>query len=304
MPVALPELIVYALLFFALAFAFASRRMTQAILGPIIRLLQSIPAIGGTLASPLQAVETAIVNACYSIEHGVDSLIGSSWHATARLADWLWREIRSHAGVIAQSASVIGLLIAAYRGLKALVHHFTRVTHAVGAGVKTLEREYRGIEHRVKALERDITKGIGHDLRIRVKALERELGSVESQVIPDIRSIANTAENDVTALGKWVRDNALIAGTTAVVGAVAWALSRLGLDWLRCNSNPFKGNKNACGLWKVLGDVLALAGFLTLAFDFPEFVSAAETVASGIGSAVASIEGTFAPSLPPLPPPV
>lgn len=280
--VALADVLIYALIFLTLALAFASRKLTQALLGGLIAALQAIPVIGGKLASPLKAVESAIVEACYSIENGADKLAGATWHVTARLLNWTWRELKAHAAALAAIAPGVGTALTLYHGIRNLVHRLERIAHVATHGIKTLEREYHGIEHRVKTLERDITKGIGHDLRIQVAGLETEVTHLENKVIPKIRSIANTAEADVTSLESWVKNNALIVGTTALAGAIAAALSSLGLGWLRCESNPFNNNKNACGLWGDLASVLAAVGIFGLAIDFRDIVKASvELVGDG-----------------------
>jgi hypothetical protein len=284
--VALPELIFYALLFLALAFAWASRKLTQALFGNLISALQSIPAIGSTLAAPFQYIERAIIGACESIESGCDSLMGAAWHATARLLDWSWREIRSHAGAIAALATPIGLLIAGYHALRALIHHLAGIGHVASAAVKTLEREYHGIEHRVRAIEREIARGIGHDLRIQVKALEQEVTGLEQKVIPDIRAIADTAEADVTALQQWVSKNAVLVGTSILTGAVAWALGQLGLGGLRCNGLLNSLKNRGCGLWNGLEDILGLLVDTAVLLNVCDLIGPLEAVVSDVAAPV------------------
>lgn len=256
--IALPELIFYALMFFVLALAFTARKITQALLGGIIAFLQAVPVIGSGLAAPFKAVEQAVVNACGAIENGCDSLMGAAWHATARLLDWTWRELRSHAGAIAAITPIVGSLVAAYHALRALVHSAVSGVSGVLPRVKSLEREYHGIERDVRTLEREVGKGIGADVLPRIRSLEREVGTIESQVIPRVESAEQALQNDITQLGEYVRANFVSTATDAVAAAVAVALSALGLGGLRCASFGRFLNKYACGLGGLLDSLLQL----------------------------------------------
>lgn len=279
---AIPEIIWYALLFFVLAFAFTSRKLTKALFGPLITILQAIPAIGSKLAAPFVAIEKAITSACGSIEAGCDKLMGTSFHATARLMDWVWKQIKKHAMTLAVAAPIIGNLANLYEGLRALVHRSSHIAQGITRAVKTLEREYHGIEHRVKVLERKIAKGIGHDLRVRIAGLEDEVTTLENKVIPSIRAAANEAEADVTALGKYVEDHFVRNTTAEIEAAVAVGLAALGLSGLRCNSNPFKNNKNACGLFGDLSSLLGVPAIVLSVSSFEELVKEMQALEQGI----------------------
>jgi hypothetical protein len=278
MPAALLELGPLLLGLVCLALATILTVLVYALFHPLIAALQAIPVIGGRLAGPFKAIESAVLRALGAAEHKVDALIGWSWHLLAKQANWLWREVKRHGLVALQVATLTYSIVDAYHRLRHLVHSIRHVTTASSGAIKRLEKEYHGIEHRVKSLERAIAKGIGHDLRIRVAGLEEELGRVEGKTIPAIRSRVASVEHDIGSLRKWVTDNVPLIGTAAFAGAVAWALSNLGLGWLRCNSNPFNNNKRACGLWDDLAGLLGLATLALAATDFEELVKAMQEV--------------------------
>lgn len=282
MPLAVPELIWFALLLFAFAVVYTLRKFIEALFTPLIHAFGWVPVVGATIADGLRATESAVSSALGSAEGRIDQAIGASFHALAELTNWLWRELKAHATLLAAICAPIGVIISAIHAIRALVHQLHRGAHAVRSSVARLEKEYHGIEHRVKTLERDITKGIGHDLRIQVRGLEKELTHVENVVIPNVRGIAQTAENDVSALRKWVTDNVPLIGTATFVGAIAAALSALGLGWLRCNSNPFNNNKNACGLWGELADLLAIAAIPLELASLYELIGIAQNVTEEI----------------------
>lgn len=303
MPEAIPELVWFALLLFTFALVYVVRKLIEALFNPIIAVASKVPGLGGVLSSALRGIEQAVSNALGSVEHGIDSLMGASWHRTAELTSWLWRELVGHANLLLTIASYIPGLSDVVAGLRALVHQSVHANTGTAARVKTLEREFHGIEHQVKQLERDVSKGIGHDLRIHIKALEKELGHVENVTIPAIQGDVATADSAISDLYEWAKGKASLLGIGTLSVAVGAALSTLGLGWLKCSNNPFNKNPNACGLWSVLGRILGLAAFLTVAFDFKDFVAASSEVAQFIGTAVGEFEGSFPLSLPPLPPP-
>ena len=80
-------------------------------------------------------------------------------------------------------------------------------------------------------------------------------------------------------------------------------MQRIGLGGLRCRNFTNLLKHYGCGLGTLLGRLLPLAVFLTIAFDFEGFVKASRLVAVELGGAVQKIEGQFDPHLPPLPPP-
>lgn len=258
MPEALPPVLELALLFMALALVFVVRKFVQALFNPLIAVAGHVPGLGGAISSALGAIESAITNALGSAEQAIDVAIGASFHQLAKWSDWLWRELKSHALLLAELATPLGLLIRGYNALRALVHDLTKGAHSIGKRLGHFERELHGIEHGVKDLSRYTHHVINKDVLPEIRSLDRELTHIESQVIPGIRSIANTAENDVTALQKWITENVPLLGTTALVGAIAWALGQLGLGNLTCKNFRNLLGKWGCGLGSLLDGLLGL----------------------------------------------
>jgi hypothetical protein len=288
---ALVEIVFLALVFFTIALAFSANKITQALLGPIVSVLESIPIIGGKLAAPLKATGQAVANACGALISKCEALVGSSFHVLARLMDWLWKQTVGEAAALLHVAKLVGNGIYSVSGLRAAVHRLERVWHGIEHGVKSLERRWHGIEHRVHRLEHELAAGIGNDVRVEVGKLDRELHRLRTRVIPKIESEAQAAEADVAALGKYVRDHYLANTEAELEAAVAIGLAALGLGGLRCNSNPWKNNKSACGLWGDLSDLLGLALALGVALDFETFVRDAQAATEATVGAVESFVG-------------
>lgn len=275
----------------ALGLAIIATTLIRAFFGPLVHWLESLPVIGGTLAYPFKAAAQALTNAMGAVEHGIDKAIGFMFHVLAEQFSWLWREIKSHAALIALVAPMLAAAIYAIRHLRHFTHSIAHHAHGVTHAVRRLEKEWHGIEHRVRHLEREIGQGIGHDLRTRVAGLEDTLGNVTGRVIPSLRTAVNDATTDLANLRKWITDNIPLPGTTAFTGAVAVALAALGLSWLRCDRNPFNGNRNACGLWGDLGDLLGLVIAAEAVLDFEQLVHEAQDVAEVTSEAIMAVFG-------------
>jgi hypothetical protein len=241
----------------------------------IANLVASLPWVGGHLANAVNGMAQAISGFLGDVFGPITSAVGTMFHWVARQVDNTYNEIRRHAQLlleIAEWATGIAAAIAAVRGIVRAAH---AVTHWVQSAVHALEREFHGIEHRVRTIEREIAHGIGHDVLARLKELERKFHGIESKVIPAIESEVATAEDDITALGEYIRAHYLANTTDAISAAVAVALAALGLGGLRCNSLLNSLSKRGCGLWNGLEDLLGLfidALLLTHLCDLPLWV--------------------------------
>jgi len=237
-------------------------------------ILAGVPWIGGKLSDAAASMAKAVTNAAGTLEHGVDSIIGGAWHQLARYLDKLLNQFEAHSAVILHLAKIVGHLAYSHSGLSAAVKAASRVAHAALHLGHTLQREYHGIEHRVKTLEQKVGAGIGHDLRTEVKALEQELHGIEKQVIPGLRQGIDTAEGELSDLERWLGVKAGLKFSDWATALVASALAALGLGGLRCSTLGNLLGKRGCGLWQGLDDLLSLlfdaAIFVDLCALLPE----------------------------------
>ena len=293
MPEALPELVWFALLLFCFAFVWSARKLLQGIFTPIIHAVHLVPFLGGALAGVLNSVVQAISNELGSIEHGIDKLMGSSWHRTAELTTWLWDEFKRHASLIGTLASyAVGLgSVVAY--LRALVHDLTRSHSTQASQVKTLERELHGIDRKLKTLERDVSHGIGHDVLPRLKTLDREVAKINDTTIPAIQQSESDAASAISNLYDWAKGKASLLGVGTFALAVSVALDSLGLGGLRCPSLLSSLKNRGCGLWNGLEDVLGLLFDVTIFASICDVLPWITTGVDDIGlGLVASIHAT------------
>lgn len=283
----------------ALALAYLSLKIVQALFGP----LAGLPVVGSALAKLDHAISQSVANACGNILHPIDIVVGGSLSKIASLFRRIGGVISSHARVLLESSELVAALALAYHGVRTLSHDLHARFHGIDAEIRSVEREFHGIEHRVKSLEHALTRGIGHDLRLSLKADEKALHHLERRVIPSIRGDVATVEGEVGNLFDWIKGKADIIGVGSFALAISAALAALGLDWLKCNELSNVTKKRGCGMWSQLDKLLGLAGLLAVGFDFKEFVDAASEVAGGIGTFVGDLEAPFVGELPPLPPP-
>jgi hypothetical protein len=287
-PLALPlvalDVLVLALWVIAAALAIAL------IMRKVGALFRTIPVVGSYIAGAADAVAQAVTNAAGTLEHGIDALIGASWHLLSRFTDKLWQEIESHSVALHEVSSLVARLVSLYHHIRVLASHAISTVEHVPANLRSVTRSLSHLAHRVKVLEHDVGKGIGEDVLPRIKSLDRELTHLERKVIPKIRAEAQAAENEVGQLTRYIADNFVGNATADIEAAVAIGLGALGLSGLRCDSNPFKNNPNACGLWNDLSSLLGLVGLVAGAMDFETLVHAAQDLT---GAAVSDFEDVF-----------
>jgi hypothetical protein len=255
-PIVLPlvalDVLVVVLWTIAVALAIA---LVMKYIGGVFR---GVPVVGGYIAGAADAVAQVVTSAAGSLEHGLDKVAGAAWHQLSRYMDHLWNNLVTSSTVLVHMSEQILRLTHAQAALRGLVHKAVGTAQAVLPRVRTLEREYHGIEHRVKSLERDIAKGIGHDLRISVKALEREVTGIEKQVIPGLRAGIKTAEGEVTDLERFI---GALPGTRYLAwatGIVAAALGAGIFNFFRCPTFLNKTLGRGCGFWNGLEDLFGL----------------------------------------------
>jgi hypothetical protein len=229
------------------------------IMDKLSAILAGVPWVGGKLSDAVKSMAQVITNACAKLMSGAESVVGGGLHWIARHIDTWLNQLVAQATVIAHLAELVGNEIYSVSGLRSLVHDLTRAWHGIEAGVRTLTKEFHGIEARVKALERSIAKGIGHDLRIEIRALRKEYKTLDRAVTQTIPRELAAAEGELTELQQWL---GVKVGTTYKAWSIALAttlLGAVGLGGLRCPSFGRLLNKWGCGLGQLLDDLLGLA---------------------------------------------
>jgi hypothetical protein len=149
-------------------------------------------------------------------------------------------------------------------------------THArsVGHALNTYKARTNA---RIKPLHHATTVTLPHDIakvRSREDALSRDLGKLKERT----RSL----EDGAVDTWDWIRSHPLSGVTAVFTGAVAIALARLGMGFIRCRNWQNVGKRLTCGMgaWVLsLLELIATFGLATVAVLDPEAL-ARETVAA------------------------
>lgn len=227
----------------ALALAYLSLKIIEALFGP----LGGLPGIGSAIVSLERTIAQSVAHACGTVVQPVDTVVGKSLVGLAGLINRLSAVIRSHGRVLADIASFVPPFAIDLAALRALVHATVHANTGTAAQVKTLERELHGIEHQVKQLERDVSKGIGEDVLPKLKTLNREIAHIDNAELPAIRGNVATAEGEIGNLFDWIRGKADIIGVGTIATAVAAAVGIDAWNFFRCKQTQGWG-KAFCGL--------------------------------------------------------
>jgi hypothetical protein len=288
-PVVLPllalDVIVLVLWCIALALAIAL------IMDKLSSILAGVPWVGGKLSDAVKSMAKAISGAAGRLEGGIDHLVGAAWHQLARYIDKLWTEFVTHAHVIQQLAGMVGTLAHGVAGIRSLVHGATRALHVVLHRFVEIGRELHGIEHGLKRLERDLTKGIGHDLRIGLRDLRKEVRGIDHTVTTTIPQAIEGVGADVIALGHFIGVKAGTKYREWVQGIVLAGLAALGLQGLVSRCNPLKDNPNPCAWWNDLSALLGLATATLAALEFEALIKEMQAIEHDVTVAAKDVFG-------------
>lgn len=257
------------------------RGFLTALLGALGHVTSAIPFIGGITKGVIHDAERAVTSALGTAEAYFDAKIGASWHQLARLIDWTYRELNSHANLLWTLATV-AVGPAAVGALRAGIAVLHGNVHAAQRQITATYTRVLNLEHR---LQHQVTAGV----LPRLGRLEREYDHIIDKDIAGLRARTKTVEKSLDDVWKYVRAHPWTVVTDAFVGAVAVALSRLDLGWIRCPTANNFFNKRGCNAWNDLeallavGAVLGTLSLVELAEEEQKVVSA---VASGVRDAL------------------
>ena len=209
-----------------------------------------IPLVGGLFSSAAHTLQHAFVSALAPAAEGAQSIAGAALHALAREIDWLGREIRRHSNLL---YTIAALLVgpAVVNALRAGIAVLHGNVHAAQRQITATYTRVLNLEHR---LQHQVTAGV----LPRLGRLEREYDHIIDKDIAGLRARTKTVEKSLDDVWKYVRAHPWTLVTDAFVGAVAVALSRLDLGWIRCPSMGKLFGKWGCGIGSLLDDLLSI----------------------------------------------
>jgi hypothetical protein len=256
----LASLLVLAGCLVCLGIVFVLHGFTTATVGGLGKLLGHIPGIGGVLSSPVNAVYHWMNSVFAAAEHGLDAAFAYWLHSFATLVHWIGAELEQNArwlhlltGVVFGSTG----LSAAHRLIDWLHGRVAAVEHAAAHTIDWLGRFERSLPSRVEGV-----------VLPRLRPLERAIGVTIPHDIAGLRARAKSITERLDNLWQKVRTHDKLLGTAALTAAVAVALARLDLNWIRCR-NWNRIGKGLCGsnasfIESLLADALLVVGSLSL----------------------------------------
>ena len=263
---------------FILGIIWVLRGFLEALLGALGHVTSIIPFFGGISSAIIHRAERAVTSALGNAESFFDARIGAAWHELARLVDWTYKELRSHANLL---YTITSLLVgpAAVGALRAGIAVLHGNVHSVQRQITATYTRVLNLEHR---LAHTITAGV----LPRIGRLEREYDHIIDKDIAGLRSRTKTVEKSLENVWEYVRSHPWTVVTDAFVGAVAVALTRLGLDWIKCNSAKGFFNRRGCNAWNDLEGLLAAAVGIAASLSLVELATAEQEIVGDLTTVV------------------
>ena len=251
-------------------FCWLCLKIAQAILGVTGSAVGWIPFVGGFVAHKIEDVAHKIAGVMGAAMGFADQRVAAAIHDLARLTDWIGREIASHANLLLTIAEALtGTLPASYL-LKEL-HNLERIG-------KAAQSTAIGIGHDIPQRVEGAARGIEAGVNQRITSLDRELNRALDRTIPGLAGEIHGLERGATRTWDWILRHPRTVASTAFAGAVAWALARIGVSWIRCN-NWKRIGREVCGTdGQLITDALGLLAAGAVIADFRELVKIAQGV--------------------------
>lgn len=314
-----PALALVALSFLVLyVLCIALAHAIVALLQWVANFLRSLPGIGGTVAGWMEGIAKAIAHAAGGLAGGVDKMIGGAWHLLSNYVDKALNQLIEHSAVLLHLAEIVGNGLYAVSGLRAFVRSISYVAHTALHLADKLQREYQGIEAKVRTIEHEIGAGIGNDVRTSVdhllkweKVAKGELATLEGE-------LGKAVDVPLTDLEHFLGVKPLTKYLDWAAGIVTAAVGLEAFNLLKCGFLRNLWNNRGCGLWQGLDDILGLLFDAVLFADLCELLPQAvtlfgefeapltELISGAANAACAQIPADWAVptvSVGPLPPP-
>jgi hypothetical protein len=216
-------------------------------------------------------------------------------HAMARLWKQEFAAMRAEAKATAAVAGAIEQAIpreahkAAAPALARAKVADRHAEHALAQGrstAKELHRFRATTRARLRADAHAIDVTIPHD----IAGLRRRTRAVEDAQAKD-RTAIGELENGATKVWDWIRTHPLGVAAGAFAGAVAIALSRLGLGSLNCRNFKGLNKRGGCSTWSSLEGLLGLVATAIAVHDLEALAKDGQAVEHAVTAGFADLVG-------------
>jgi len=268
--------------FVAWGVVFCMDALVRAFFGTAEGLVGWVPFAGRVLTSPLHAIERKLTSFLGGLEAHFENQMATRWHTLAGLLT-RWAHEAQHAA--ADTLTLARKLAYVYGEL---------ATGRLGKRFQTwVLAQLRGLRGQttviVKTVTRTVPVAVGKAAGGTVARLRPIAARVEHVLdwdLPRLRARDRYLSDQVARLWKWTRAHGRQVATSIGLGALAIALGRLGLGWLRCSKVSRLGRR-ACGLDEalltdLLEDTLVILGTISLVEFARELGTITNLAADGV----------------------
>jgi hypothetical protein len=255
--------------------------LTRALFGTIEGSVGWIPFLGRVVQAPIHRIEQKVSNYMGGLETHIDVSMGGYFHA---LADALGRLASGEA----EAGWVFYWLAKAHSALRATVHALPSLP-TVHSITHTVVKQVRVVVTKVDHVGKIAAHAAPASLIRDVRAIAGTLDDVVTWDIPRLWKRSRAIEKSLDRLWHRIRAEKKVLVGTAFAGAVAVALGRMGLGWLRCSSLKRVGKQLGCGGFGLLEELFAASLVSFAALDICDFAAAAESVAESFVPALLAL---------------
>ncbi len=222
---------------------------SRAFFGQLESKVGWVPWLGKLASKPIHWIAQKINSYISGWEHYFEARVARSFEALASLVEDVGIAMYEGDLKAYHLARRLNNLIVGLIQTKVFGEHVARQAKA--------NAQSQALPHKVNTLEHRIAKAAPVIVVPKLGRLEHQVEHVIEWDLPHLRARTRTIENELGHFFERAKATGKYVVTTAFVGAVAVALGRLGLGWLRCTSLRNLGKQFGCGGWKLLEDLLA-----------------------------------------------
>jgi hypothetical protein len=237
----------------------------RAFFGTVEGVVGWVPYLGRLLEQPIHRIEQRVSHLIGGAVKPIDRHIATHWHSLAQV-------IRSIPSQLLDDAALLFGLAAALVVLPSI----SLVKYLIRVATAPLRSAVRELEHDVVSLRsgaRALRNFVRHSVWARLLALAALVSGIAHE-LPHLRARERALEQEIAKLRDWVRHRKISLTTGAFLGAFVWALTKLGLRWIRCSNVRKVGNRLCHMSPSLLDELLGIALAAELVID-PEAVARA-----------------------------
>jgi hypothetical protein len=260
-PIALRALLVPLMRFagfvVALGVIYMLHHFVRATVGGIAGIIGHVWGIGPILSSPVNKVYHWMDHEFGVVENFLDAQMAAALHQLARLVESIGHQLRAHSELLWALATLANNPFSV-KAWRVYFSHVLAIAHGVQVEIRHAGVGYIGaaIHLAVAPLNVRLTF-LDKWIHSRVTALDHAIDVTIPKDVAGLRVRTKTIEGELSKVWDAIRTSQGRFAAVAFAGAVALALDRIGLRWLKCSGLKSLGNRMACGGWRILDDLLA-----------------------------------------------